>query len=144
MKNLSQQEKPTNFNNATIEQLLNKTKRWISKMEFIKLEQLFFKELMDKYIIKSCAPTNFKKAKLLLDAVNNEIVLGANLFESIEEHKVNLSLLIENIYLKKEATFRTKHGDLKNEILNYISNFNCIKEQLFEVGLLVLKKNHIK
>jgi hypothetical protein len=140
MGKLSQQEKPTNFNDANIEQLFNKTKKWISKMEFIKIEQVFYKELLKQYIIKSCAANNFNKAKLLLDAVNNEIILSEKLFKSIEEHKINLSLLIEKIYLKKEAKFRKKHGVLKSEIINYISNFNCIKEQIFEIGLLILKK----
>ena len=143
MEKLNQQEKPTDFNNLSIEQLLNKTKKWISKMEFMKLEQNFFKELINRYIIKSCTPTNYNKAKLLLNAVNNEIIIEAKLFESIEEHRVNLSLLIENIYLKKEADFRTNHNDLKNEIINYFSNFDCIKEQIFEIGLLVLKKEKI-
>ena len=140
MKKLSQQKKTTDFNDATIEQLFNKTKRWISKMEFIKLEQTFFKELLNRYIIKSCAAKNFNKPKLLLDAVQNEIVLGNKLLQSIEEHKINLSLLIEHIYLKKEGEFRAQHRVLKSEIINYITSFNCIKEQIFEIGLLVLKK----
>ena len=140
MKKLSQQKKTTDFNDATIEQLFNKTKSWISKMEFIKLEQTFFKELLNRYIIKSCAAKNFNKSKLLLDAVQNEIVLGNKLLQSIEEHKINLSLLIEHIYLKKEGEFRAQHRVLKSEIINYITSFNCIKEQIFEIGLLVLKK----
>jgi len=135
---LTQKEKITNFE-ITIERLHSKVQQWISEIEFVKIEQNFLKELLAEHIIGLCTTHNYDKAKVLLKGIEHEIKLGNNLLESIKEHKINLALLIENIYLKKEDSFRNNHKLLKMEVKNYNENFRYIKEQVFELVLLIMK-----
>ncbi|WP_372794185.1 hypothetical protein [Lutibacter sp.] len=139
MKHLIPEQKATSFNNS-VEYLHSKTKNWISEIEFIKLEQDFLKELLADHIIGLCDTNNFNKAKLLLNGINHEAKLSETLIKSINEHNINLSLLIENNYLKKESLFRENHESLKIEVKNYIENFKYIKKQVFELILLIMKK----
>ena len=139
MKHLIPEQKATSFNNS-VEYLHSKTKNWISEIEFIKLEQDFLKELLADHIIGLCDTNNFNKAKLLLNGINHEAKLSETLLKSINEHNINLSLLIENNYLKKESLFRENHESLKIEVKNYIENFKYIKKQVFELILLIMKK----
>lgn len=139
MKKIIPKQKSEVFMNS-IEYLHHKTTSWISEIEFIRIEQDFLKELLAEYIIGLCDTHNFTKAKLLLNGINHEAVLGETLIESIKEHKVNLALLIENIYLKKENLFRDNHESLKNEVRNYFDNFKYIKKEVFELILLIMKK----
>jgi len=139
MKRLIPKQKAPSFNNS-VEYLHSKTQFWISEIEFIKIEQNFLKELLAEHIIGLCDTNNFTKAKLLLNGINHEAILGETLIESIKEHKINLGLLIENIYLKKENIFRDNHELLKTELKNYIENFKYIKEEVFELILLIMKK----
>ena len=139
MKRIIPKQKTPNFNNS-IEYLHSKTIYWISEIEFIKIEQDFLKELLAEHIMGLCDTNNFNKAKLLLNGINHEAILGETLIESIKEHQINLALLVENIYLKKENLFRENHEFLKNELINYIDNFKYIKEQVFELILLIMKK----
>lgn len=127
-------------NNNSIEYLHGKTQRWTTEIQFILVEQKFLKELLEDHIMNLCDTQSFAKGKLLLNGLNHEANLGVELIESIKEHKINLALLIENIYLKRERIFRENHDFLKIEFRNYIENFRCIKELLFELVLQMLKK----
>jgi len=126
---------------SSIEDLYKKTQDWVAEIEFIKIEQQFLKELLAEHIIELCESDNFNKAKLLLKGIDHENILGNDLLISIDDHNVNLSLLIENIYLKREADFRKNHELIEVEVTNYIQNFRYIKEQIYELVLLIMKNN---
>lgn len=140
MKPIIPKQKEPIFNNS-IEYLHSKTKNWISEIEFIRVEQDFLKELLAEHIIGLCDTNNFTNAKLLLKGIDHEAKLGETLIESINEHKINLALLIESIYLKKENLFRENHELIKNEVRNYFDNFKYIKKEVFELILLIMKKD---
>ncbi|AMC10092.1 hypothetical protein Lupro_01985 [Lutibacter profundi] len=139
MKQVIPKQKVATFKHS-IDYLHSKSKQWISEIKFIKVEQNFLKELLAEHIIGLCDSNNFTKAKLFLNGINHEKKLGDELINSIKEHNINLALLIEKVYLKKEDTIREKHELLKKEVKNYIENFKYIKEQVFELILLIMKK----
>ena len=139
MKRVIPNQKNSIFN-SSIEDLLIKTKEWSNEISFIKIEQGFLKELLGDHIIGLCETHNFQKAKLLLKGIEHEEKLGQELINSIEEHNINLSLLYENIYLKREDNFRNYHEYLSSEVKNYIENFKYIKEQVFDLVLEIMKK----
>jgi len=138
MKRLIPTQRTPVFNNS-VEHLHSKSQQWISEIEFIKIEQNFLKELLADHIIGLCTSNNFTNAKLLLNSIDNENEIGKKLIESIKEHKMNLALLIEHIYLKREDSFRKNHDYLKLDVKSYIENFKNIKEQVFEIILLIMK-----
>lgn len=135
---LTQKEEKSNLENS-IGRLHTKAQQWISEIEFIKIEQNFLKELLSEHIIGLCETHNYDKAKMFLNGIEHEAKLGNKLIESIKEHKINLALLLENIQLKNETKFRDNHKLLKVEVKNYIENFKYIKEQVFELVLLIMK-----
>jgi len=130
--------------NCTIEHLQYKSQKWLTKINFTNTEQQFFEELLTEHIIGLCKNNDFKNAKLLLRGIDYEKKLSAKLIASINEHKINLALLIENIYLKKESVFRTNHEFLKLEVTKYIQNFKCIKKQVFALVLKIMKREKQK
>lgn len=138
MKRLIPKQKKPIFNNS-IEHLLNKTKKWNSEMDFITVEQNFLKELLSEHIVSLCMTHNFQKAKLLLNGLEHESKFGNELLINIKDHNINLSLLVENIYLKKEDNFRNNHENLKTEVVNYIDNFKYLKAQVFDLVLKIMK-----
>jgi hypothetical protein len=135
---LIQDEKISNFE-ISVERLHTKAQQWISEIEFIKIEQNFLKELFTEHIMGLCETRNYDQAKMLLNGIEHEAKLGNKLIESIKEHKINLALLLENIQLKKETKYRDNHKLLKIEVKNYIENFKYIKEQVFELVLLIMR-----
>lgn len=137
---LTQKEERSNLENS-IGRLHAKAQQWISEIEFIKIEQNFLKELLSEHIIGLCETHNYDKAKMFLNGIEHENKLGNKLIESIKEHKINLALLLENIQLKNETKFRDNHKLLKVEVKNYIENFKYIKEQVFELVLLIMKND---
>lgn len=114
-------------------------KNWIKELEFISKEQVFFREMLVNYVMDQCRADCYKKAKLLLNSIDNEKELLKKLLSDIEEHKINLSLLIEKIYMKRADYFREQHSLLKKDMTNYLENYRYLKEQLFSLILYVLK-----
>lgn len=143
MKHIIPKQKTEIFNNG-IDHLLLKTKEWTSEINFIKIEQHFLEEILSEHIIGLCETDNFQKAKLLLNGLAHEIKLGDELIKDIKDHSINLALLIENIYLKREDNFRNHQDHLKSEVDNYIDNFKYLKEQVFELVLFIMKKEKEK
>jgi len=139
MKRIIPQQNAQIFNNS-IDFLLKETKKWNSEIEFIKVEQDFLVELLSEHILGLCETLNFQKAKLLLSSLNHEKELGDELNFKIKDHGINLALLIENIYLKREDNFRKNQEYLKIEVKKYIENFKYLKEQVFDLVLLIMKK----
>jgi tRNA/tmRNA/rRNA uracil-C5-methylase (TrmA/RlmC/RlmD family) len=139
MKMIIPKQKST-FLKVGIEELHINTVNWISEIEFIKVEQDFLREMLSDHIIGLCEMENFKKAKLFLNGIEHEEKLGAKLILALQDHKMNLALLMENIYLKKEDDFRKNHEALNIEIINFIQNFKYIKEQVFKLVLQIMKK----
>ncbi len=135
---LTQKEEKLNLENS-IGRLHAKSQQWISEIDFIKIEQNFLKELLTEHIIGLCKTHHYDQAKMLLNGIEHEAKLGNKLIGSIKEHKINLALLLENIQLKNETKFRDNHKLLKVEVKNYIENFKYIKEQVFELVLLIMK-----
>lgn len=123
----------------TFKQLHVEVKNWISEIEFILIEQGFFNEIIVEHTLEICNTSNFTKAKLFLNGIEHEDKLGTEMIAKIKEHQVNIDLLIENIYLKKEKEIRNTHELLKLEVNNYIENFRYIKQQVFELVLHVMK-----
>ena len=75
MKQIIQKQNEPIFNNSIVN-LQAKTKKWLSEIEFIKVEQEFLKELITDHIIGLCKTDNFSTAKLLLNGINHESKLG--------------------------------------------------------------------
>lgn len=138
-----QKEEKSNYE-ISIDRMHSKAQQWISEIEFIKIEQNFLSELLTEHIIELCTTHNYANAKLLLNGVEHEAKLGNKLMESIKEHKINLALLLENIQLKNELKYRSNHKFLKAEVRNYMENFKYIKEQAFELVLLIMKREKEK
>ena len=143
MKRIIPSQQKATFNNS-LEPLLAKTKEWTSEITFTKVEQLFLNEILSEHIISLCKTNNFQQAKLLLNGIAHEKKLGDQLLQSIKAHKVNLALLIENIYLKRGVNLKKDHQNLKLEVNNYIDNFKYLKEQIFELVLYIMKKEKEK
>jgi len=127
-------------NELKIEQLYAESKNWIEEIEFMNVEQDFFRELIIDHTLEICNTSNYNEAKFLLKGIEHERKLGKTLITDIKEHSVNLALLLDNIYLKKEKQFRNNHEALKIEVINYIENFKFIKKEVFKLILHVMKK----
>lgn len=123
----------------SIYELYEESRTWIEDLEFIEKEQVFFREILLNYVMDECCADCYKKGKLLLKSIDNEKMLGKQLYNELNEHKMNLGLLIERIYLKREDQFRELHLSLKESSENYMSNYKFLKEQLFKLILRVLR-----
>jgi hypothetical protein len=109
-------------------------------MKFTLREQQFYDDLLVKHFLEKCETGTFKSMKLYLKGIEHEMKFGKSLLTSLEEHRMNLALLMENIYQKREDAFRDTHRHLNMEVGNYTENFKFIKEKLFELVQEILNR----
>lgn len=132
------------FNKDGVGLLHKKTQKWISEIEFVKIEQEFFKVLLSEHIIEFCNSQNLESAKKLLNEIEDESKLGDKLIHSIYDQRMNLSLVSENIYIKKDVDFRSIQKRIKTEFIAYRDKFKEIKSHVFELVLDAVKKEKQK
>ncbi|WP_417801072.1 hypothetical protein [Tenacibaculum sp.] len=53
------------------EDMLLMSKQWLSELSFLKDEQLFFEDLIRKYIFELIAPSQFKKTTKIVEALSS-------------------------------------------------------------------------
>lgn len=128
----------------SIENMHYATQQWISEIEFAKVEFDFLKELISEHIIDVCSSDNFNKAQLLIKGIKHEMGLSDELIGSINAHNIRLSLLIGNVYMKREESFREEHVMLKKEIENFKNNFKYLKKEVFDLILFIMKREKFK
>ena len=145
MKRLIPKKNMPYFSNSIYE-LYEVSETWLEELTFIEKEQDFFREILTNYVMDECSEDCYKQGKFLLNGIMNEQQLGEELHTEINEHKMDLGLLIEKIYLKREDQFRERHLALKENVTNYVKNYKFLKEKLFALILKVLrlKKENIK
>ena len=141
MKRLIPKYRTPIFPNS-IHELQDKTLLWIDELQFIQKEQFFFNSLMEECIMEHCSLSNWKQAKLLLSSIQNETELATKLLIRLKNHKMNLGLLLQHIYTKREDQFRDTHRFINNEFKNYVENYRCLKDQLFTLVLSELNRNN--
>lgn len=140
MKHIIPTKEKLEIKNST-HYLHGKVQQWISEIEFIKIEQHFLKELLGSHVLELCQEDKFQSAKLFLKGLEHEEGLGKELIVAMNEHRMNLGLLIEQVHLKKEDLFRKTHEQLKIEMKDYVHNFKYLKEQVFELILVIMRKD---
>lgn len=114
---------------------------WVDELEFLNLEQKFLYQILTKKVLKKCNNYNFKKAKMYIECLKNEDIIGAELFVNSKENKANISLLMEGIHLKKEEDIKEFHNILALNFDNFTSNFRVLKKEIMDLVLHVFDED---
>ena len=107
---------------------------WLSSLEFMKDEQMFFDDLIRSYTLQLIDSKYFKESKIIIDTLS-KLHKKTNLFiKYAKNHKNDLKIMVDGINQPKEENkYKNEHSRLSIEISDFVKEYRVLKTELFSL-----------
>jgi len=107
---------------------------WLSDLKFIKVEQLFFDDLIRSYTLQLIDLKHFTESKTIIDKLSKLQTKTDLLIESVKTHKSDLKIMVDGIdQPKEEEGYKNEHRGLIVEICDFVKEYRVLKTELFSL-----------
>lgn len=107
---------------------------WLSDLEFMKDEQLFFDDLIKSYTLQLIDSKHFKESKIIIDRLSKLQKKSTLLIKYVKTHKNDLNIMVDGIdQPKEEEDYKNKHRSLIAKIKDFIIEYRALKTELFSL-----------
>ena len=121
------------------------SKKWLSELQFIRDEQLFFDDLIKSFTLQLIDPKYFTKSKKVISEISKMQKKNDTLIETIKIHENELEIMVDGVdQIKDEINYKNKHRELIQLINEYLKDYQLIKKQLFKIVKIVMKQEKQK
>jgi hypothetical protein len=116
------------------EEMHKDSQNWLSELNFIKDEHLFFEHLITSFTMELLELNDFASDKEIVDTINRSERQNDMLLASVTAHEKELKVMVDGIdQLKEEEAYRETHRELTVEIHEFANNYRMLKAQLFDI-----------
>ncbi|NEV94961.1 hypothetical protein G3567_12510 [Psychroflexus sp. YR1-1] len=116
------------------EEMHEASKEWLSELNFIKDEHVFFEDLVTKFTPQLIAYGKFSSNKEIIDAINRSQKQNNTLIEAVKIHENELQIMVDGIdQLEEEKAYTKEHSDLIVAITEFLKEYKSLKTQLFDI-----------
>lgn len=123
------------------EEMHRESLEWLSQLEFVKDEHLFFEDLIKSYTLQLIQPEKFAHNKEIIDAINRSEKRNDQLIDAIKHHENKLQILVDGINQpKEEIEYRNEHKALLNKLNDFLKYYRSLKTQLFDIVKQIKKE----
>ena len=121
------------------------TLNWLSELNFIQDENLFFDDLIKSYTLQLIEAKHFNEGKVITDELK-EIKKETNrILEVVTMHEKALQILVDGIdQVKEEEAYRKEHLRLIIDVSNFQKKHREIKKRIFKLIKNILKEGKQK
>ncbi|GAA4241332.1 MULTISPECIES: hypothetical protein [Winogradskyella] len=124
------------------EEMHKASKEWLSELNFIKDEHLFFEDLVTQFTSQLIALGNFSSSKEIIDAINRSQKQNNTLIEAVRIHENKLQIMVDGIdELEEEKAYIKEHRDLIIAISEFLNEYKSLKTQLFNIIKIIKKED---
>jgi len=110
------------------------SQEWLSQLEFIKVEHLFFEDLIKSYTLQLIQPEKFVHNKEIIDAINRSQKQNNLLIAEVKIHENKLQIMVDGIdQLKEEEAYKKEHRGLIIKISEFLMDYRSLKIELFDI-----------
>jgi hypothetical protein len=119
--------------------------QWISELNFIKDEHLFFEDMLKEYTLPIIESHLFNKVKDLIDRLIGSKDKADSLLKRITEHRNGLQIMVDGInQIEEEKKYKEDHRSLLKEVMQFSNEYNAMKKEIFETVSQALKQQKHK
>jgi translation initiation factor 2 gamma subunit (eIF-2gamma) len=116
------------------EDMHSNSKEWLSELEFIKDEHLFFEDLIKSFTLQLIDKKNFSDNRKVIKAINSSSKENEILIKVVSKHENNLTILVDGIdQPKAEQVYRDEHRNLTVIVHKFSKDFKQLKLKLFDI-----------
>ena len=121
------------------------SQEWLSELQFIKDEHLFFEDLIKSYTLQLISPEKFSHNTEVIDAINRSQKQNNLLIKAIITHKNDLKIMVDGIdQIKEEEAYKKAHRGFIIEVSEYLKYYRLLKTQLFEIIKSIKKEEKLR
>ncbi len=127
------------------EEMHIESKKWLSELEFLKDEQLFFDDLIKSYTLQLIDNNHFEDSKKLVEELSHVVKRTQLLIEAVKTHENELQIMVDGInQIKEESIYKKEHRNLIEIIGEFKKTYNKLKIKLFSLIKTVMKEGKQK
>ena len=127
------------------EEMHKGSKEWLSQLEFVKDEHLFFEDLIKSYTLQLIKPEKFAHNKEIIDAINKSQKRNNLLIDAVKLHEYALQIMVDGIdQINEEEAYKKEHRGLIIKINNFLKYYRSLKMQLFDIVKKIKKEEKIR
>ncbi|WP_178988335.1 hypothetical protein [Winogradskyella schleiferi] len=124
------------------EEMHDTSKEWLSELNFIKDEHLFFEDLVTQFTSQLIAFGNFSSIKEIIDTINRSQKQNNTLIEAVKLHENELQIMVDGInQVKEEKAYVKEHSDLIIAMTEFLKDYKSLKTQLFDIIKTIKKED---
>ncbi len=127
-----------------IEELHEESKKWISQLNFMADEIVFFDRLLNSYVFEPDTPALFEDLQKYEGRLEESKKLCFKVIGDVVDHENKLGGLLEILNSSLDHAYQTKHQQFKVEAEVCLSNFLRLKSDIYSYATAILKKRHKK
>ena len=121
------------------------SKEWLSELEFIKDEHLFFEDLIRSYTLQLIVGEKFSENKKIINTIDKSKEENNTLIRLVKEHENKLEIMVDGIdQLKQEEAYKNEHRTLIIEVSEFLKEYQNLKTALFKVIKNIMKSEKQK
>ena len=121
------------------------SQEWLSELQFIKDEHLFFEDLIKSYTLQLISPEKFSHNTEVIDAINRSQKQNNLLIKAIITHKNDLKIMVDGIdQIKEEEAYKKVHRGFIIEVSEYLKYYRLLKTQLFDIIKSIKKEEKLR
>jgi hypothetical protein len=118
------------------------SKEWLSELNFIKDEHLFFEDLVTQFTSQLIAFGNFSSNKEIIDAINRSQKQNNTLVEAVKVHENELKIMVDEIdQIEEEKAYTKEYSDLIIAITEFLKEYKLLKTQFFDIIKSIKKED---
>lgn len=116
------------------------SKKWLSELNFIQDEQLFFDELVESYTLQLIDSKHFETSKEIVTELSRLQKKNDHLIEALKVHENELEIMVDGIdQPNEEAMYKQKHRDFIVFVSEYFNDYRILKTKLFDLIKTIIK-----
>ncbi|MFL1012183.1 hypothetical protein [Flavisericum labens] len=119
----------------------NDSLKWLSELNFIKDEQLFFDDLVKSYTLQLIDSSHFSESKKIVARLSDSQRETETLLKEVLKHEKELKVMVDGKdQLEKEDAYKNEHVELITKVTRFTENYRMLKSQLFELVKNIIKE----
>ncbi|WP_026753083.1 hypothetical protein [Sediminibacter sp. Hel_I_10] len=122
------------------EDMHNNSQEWLSELNFIKDEHLFYQNLINS-LASEIAEENSKDNYIeIIDILNTSQKQNQTLIKAVNDHQNELEVMLDGIdQIKEEKMYVKVHTTLIATIAEFLKEYKLLKTQLFDIIKTITK-----
>ncbi|AXP82283.1 hypothetical protein CJ739_3221 [Mariniflexile rhizosphaerae] len=123
------------------EEMHKHTQDWLSELEFVKDEHIFFEDLVKTHTLQIIDTKKFSKYQEIIETIKHFEKRNNSLIKAIKVHGNALKIMVDDVNQpKEEKVYKKEHENLIIQVSEFLKDYQSLKSQLFTEVKNILKK----